>query len=182
MQRIAQLVFGRTTFQENEGDLKFSMHTKILFICMGNICRSPTAEGVVKEKLKAVGLDAQVLTDSAGTHDYHVGNPPDRRAQEAAKKRGYDLSGLRARQVNVRDFSEFDYVLAMDRDNHDMLMALCPEPLKQRVRLFLSFSRRYPDQEVPDPYYGGSQGFDQVLNMVEDAADGLIAAIRESRG
>lgn len=158
-------------------------HTKILFICMGNICRSPTAEGVVKEKLKAAGLAAQILTDSAGTHDYHVGRPPDRRAQEAAKKRGYDLSDLRARQVNVRDFSEFDYVLAMDHDNHEILMALCPEPLRYKVRLFLSFSSRYPDQVVPDPYYGGTQGFDLVLNMVEDAAEGLIAAIRaQQRG
>lgn len=144
---------------------------------MGNICRSPTAEGVLRDKLRSAGLLDRVRLDSAGTHDYHVGKAPDRRAQQAAKNRGYDLSSLRARQVSSRDFSEFDLILAMDRDNYQSLLQACPEPLRHKVRLFLSFSSRYADQEVPDPYYGGSQGFDRVLDMVEDAAEGLIATL-----
>jgi protein-tyrosine phosphatase len=152
--------------------------TSVLLICMGNICRSPTAEGVLRDKLEAAGLRDRVHLDSAGTHDYHVGKPPDGRAQEAARNRGYDLSTLRARQVNSRDFAEFDLILAMDQDNYGLLLNRCPESDRHKVRLFLSFSRQYADQEVPDPYYGGSQGFDHVLDMVEDAAEGVIAAIR----
>lgn len=147
----------------------------ILLVCMGNICRSPTAEGVLRHKLQAAGLLDRVRLDSAGTHDYHVGKAPDRRAQEAANRRGYDLSALRARQVSQRDFSDFDLVLAMDQDNYDSLLRACPREQRHKVRLFLSFSRRFTGQEVPDPYYGGSQGFDEVLDMVEDAAEGLIA-------
>ncbi|MEW5769698.1 MAG: low molecular weight protein-tyrosine-phosphatase [Pseudomonadota bacterium] len=151
----------------------------ILLVCMGNICRSPTAEGVLRDKLEAEGLLERVRLDSAGTHDYHVGKAPDGRAQEAAGRRGYDLSALRARQVALRDFEEFDYILAMDQDNYQSLMRVCPEPQRHKVRLFLSFSRRFADQEVPDPYYGGRQGFDLVLDMVEDAAEGLIATLRD---
>ena len=152
--------------------------TSVLLVCMGNICRSPTAEGVLHDKLEEAGLLDHVRLDSAGTHDYHVGKPPDGRAQEAARNRGYDLSALRARQVSVRDFSEFDLVLAMDQDNYQSLLRTCPEPDRHKVRLFLSFSQRYSNQEVPDPYYGGNQGFDHVLDMVEDGAEGLIASIR----
>ncbi len=150
----------------------------ILLVCMGNICRSPTAEGVLRDKLEEAGLLERVRLDSAGTHDYHVGKPPDRRAQEAARNRGYDLSALRARQVSSRDFSEFDLILAMDQDNYQSLLRQCPEPQRHKVRLFLSFSSQYANQEVPDPYYGGSQGFDHVLDMVEDAVEGLIATLR----
>lgn len=150
----------------------------ILLVCMGNICRSPTAEGVLRDKLEEAGLLERVHLDSAGTHDYHVGKPPDRRAQLAARNRGYDLSTLRARQVSNRDFSQFDLILAMDQDNYQSLLRQCPEPQRHKVRLFLSFSSQFTDQEVPDPYYGGSQGFDQVLDMAEDAAEGLIAALR----
>lgn len=153
----------------------------VLFVCMGNICRSPTAEGVLRAKVEAAGLRERVRLDSAGTHDYHVGKSPDRRAQEAALSRGYDLSPLRARQVNARDFVEFDLVLAMDRDNHASLLHMCPESERHKLRLFLSFSNRYAGQEVPDPYYGGSQGFDLVLDMVEDAAEGLIASLSQVR-
>lgn len=152
--------------------------TSILLVCMGNICRSPTAEGVLRDKLAAAGLLGRVRLDSAGTHDYHVGKPPDRRAQEAAGRRGYDLSHLRARQVRARDFSDFDLILAMDEDNYRNLLMLCPESQRHKVRLFMSFSRQYTDQEVPDPYYGGSQGFDLVLDMVEDAASGIIDSLR----
>ncbi|MCP5276976.1 MAG: low molecular weight phosphotyrosine protein phosphatase [Thiobacillus sp.] len=154
--------------------------SSVLLVCMGNICRSPTAEGVLRDKLEAAGLMDRVHLDSAGTHDYHVGKPPDRRAQEAARKRGYDLSALRARQVGMRDFSEFDLILAMDQDNFESLVRACPQELRHKVRLFLSFSSRFTGQEVPDPYYGGSQGFDHVLDMVEDASEGLIAALRQA--
>ncbi|OYY93533.1 MAG: phosphotyrosine protein phosphatase [Hydrogenophilales bacterium 28-61-23] len=152
--------------------------TSILFVCMGNICRSPTAEGVFRDKVNEAGLSSNVQIDSAGTHDYHIGKPPDRRAQEAALGRGYDLSGLRGRQVSARDFEEFDFVLAMDTDNLAILRQECPDHLRHKVRRFLSFSRRYRDLDVPDPYYGGGAGFEQVLDMVEDASEGLIEAIK----
>lgn len=154
---------------------------RVLFVCMGNICRSPTAEGVFRAQVKEAGLEAEVEIDSAGTMGAHAGEPPDSRAQEAARSRGFDLSDLRARQVNVFDFSRFDYVLAMDRDNLASLLRLCPPEFKHKVRLYLSFSRRYPNLEVPDPYYGGRLGFDQVLDMVEDAGKGLIREISSQR-
>lgn len=150
---------------------------KVLFVCMGNICRSPTAEGVFTHLVQASGLHGQIHIDSAGTHSYHVGAAPDNRAQAAAKGRGYDLSGLRGRQVVVKDFAEFDYVLAMDHDNMANLKRLCPDAHLDKVRLFLSFSSRFPGQEVPDPYYGGPRGFEHVLDMTEDAAKGLLAEI-----
>lgn len=152
--------------------------TKVLFVCMGNICRSPTAEGVFRRLVMEEGLEHLIHIDSAGTHDYHIGKPPDRRAQTAAAGRGYDLSPLRGRQVGHRDFSEFDYVLAMDQDNLANLQRVCPGDQRHKLRLFLSFSEQFKDQEVPDPYYGGAQGFDLVLDMVEDAARGLLQAIR----
>ncbi len=154
---------------------------KVLFICMGNICRSPTAEGVFRNKIRQADLSHSVKIDSAGTHGYHVGNPPDARAQEAAKKRGYDLSDLRGRQVSAADFETFDFILAMDRDNLTLLQQQCPAHLQHKVRRLLAFSKRYPNLDVPDPYYGGSSGFDRVLDMVEDAADGLLEEIKRSR-
>jgi protein-tyrosine phosphatase len=150
----------------------------ILFICMGNICRSPTAEGVFRDKVRDTGLANQIEIDSAGTHDYHIGKPPDGRAQEAARKRGYDLSTLRGRQVGLSDFERFDYILAMDQDNLSILLKQCPPHLKHKVRRLLSFSKRFPNLDVPDPYYGGRSGFEQVLDMVEDAAEGLIDDIK----
>ncbi|MEW5894059.1 MAG: low molecular weight protein-tyrosine-phosphatase [Pseudomonadota bacterium] len=152
--------------------------TKVLFVCMGNICRSPTAEGVFRRLVAEAGLEHRIQIDSAGTHDYHIGKPPDRRALTAAASRGYDLSPLRGRQVTPHDFAEFDYVLAMDRDNLADLQRLCPNDQRHKLRLFLSFSERFCNQEVPDPYYGGAQGFEQVLDMVEDAARGLLQALR----
>lgn len=146
-------------------------------VCMGNICRSPTAEGVLRRKAEAAGLAHLLRIDSAGTHDYHVGSAPDARAQKAALGRGYDLSALRGRHVSDQDFAVFDYVLAMDRDNFHNLQKRCPEQYKHKVRLYLAFSRRFPNLNVPDPYYGGSKGFEQVLDMVEDAAEGLLAEI-----
>lgn len=150
---------------------------RVLFVCMGNICRSPTAEGVFLHKVESAGLLDLISTDSAGTHDYHVGRAPDRRAQHAAQQRGYDLSGLRGRQVEPNDFQEFDYVLAMDRENLANLQRICPPQQQGKLSLFMEFSRNFGVREVPDPYYGGEQGFEQVLDMVEDAAEGLLEAI-----
>jgi protein-tyrosine phosphatase len=151
---------------------------KVLFVCMGNICRSPTAEGVFRYKVQHAALANEIYIDSAGTHAYHVGEPPDRRAQAAALKRGVDLSTQQARKVNVSDFSEFDYVLAMDEANHYDLMTLCPIEHRHKVRLFLDFAQHSPQREVPDPYYGGSNGFEIVLDLIEDAADGLLLNIQ----
>ncbi len=149
-------------------------------VCMGNICRSPTAEGVLRRLAREAAVHDALIIDSAGTHDYHIGKAPDDRAQEAAKQRGYDLSELRARQVSARDFLEYDYILAMDRDNLAALRRQCPPEHQHKVRLFLSFSERFPGHEVPDPYYGGRQGFDRVLDMVEDAARGLLDELRRA--
>lgn len=154
---------------------------KVLFVCMGNICRSPTAEGVFRYHVEMAGLAGRIQADSAGTHDYHIGEPPDRRSQVMAAKRGYDLSGLRGRQVSVEDFSEFDYVLAMDRHNLSILQQLCPPEHAHKVSLFLEFGRNFDVEEVPDPYYGGEKGFEYVLNLAEDAALGLLEEIRASR-
>lgn len=155
--------------------------TSILFVCMGNICRSPTAEGVFRALARAEGLADSLHIDSAGTHDYHVGAPPDRRAQAAASGRGYDLSELRGRQVSRDDFAAFDYVLAMDHDNLSNLERICPREHRHKLSLFLDFSERYPNRQVPDPYYGGGKGFELVLDMVEDASRGLLRRLREAR-
>jgi len=153
------------------------MH-KVLFVCLGNICRSPTAEGVFRAQVAAAGLSEVIGIDSAGTAAWHIGKAPDQRAQAAATRRGYDLTALRGRQVAVADFGEFDYILAMDRSNLADLLAQCPAEQRHKVRLFLSFSSQWQNHEVPDPYYGGADGFDQVLDMVEDAAHGLLSDIR----
>ena len=150
---------------------------KVLFVCMGNICRSPTAEGVFRHKVNLATLDSQISIDSAGTHAYHVGNPPDGRAQNAALKREVDLSDQRARRISVDDFIDFDYVIAMDESNRSALLAICPEEQAERIHLFLDFSS-CDATEVPDPYYGQGRGFEIVLNLVEDAADGLLKHIQ----
>ena len=150
----------------------------VLFVCMGNICRSPTAEGVFTKLVHDSGLAERLLIDSAGTHDYHVGKPPDDRAQRAALGRGVDISRLRARQVSRDDFEEFDHILAMDRDNLNGLLYLCPAQHQRKVRLFLEYAPNWTEREVPDPYFGGAQGFERVLSMVEDAARGLLVQIR----
>lgn len=151
---------------------------KVLFVCMGNICRSPTAEAVFKQCVAAAGLQDRILSDSAGTHDYHIGKPPDARAQQAALRRGYDMSALRARQVATSDFAEFDYVLAMDRHNLHLLKQQCTLENLHKILLFMAFSKNPEAGEVPDPYYGGALGFEQVLDMVEDAAQGLLRHIQ----
>ncbi len=150
---------------------------KILMVCTGNICRSPTAEGVLRDFVKRNSLEKSVQVDSAGTHDYHVGEPPDRRATAHARKRGYDISGLRARQVARRDFEEFDLLLAMDRGHLEILQRLSPPQHRGKLKLFLEYSG-LAEKEVPDPYYGVPEEFEQVLNMVEAASSGLIDHVR----
>lgn len=151
---------------------------KVLFVCLGNICRSPTAEGVFRRLLLEHGLAERVDVASAGTHAYHVGEPPDPRAQRAAARRGVDLSTKRGRQTAASDFHEYDYVLAMDRENYEHLTAKCPVVLRHKIRLFMEFAPGYGEPDVPDPYFGGTAGFDRVLDMIEDAASGLLAEIQ----
>ena len=154
------------------------MKIKVLFVCMGNICRSPTAEAVFRHCVEKAGLAQHIHIDSAGTHDYHIGDAPDPRTRLAAQQRGYDMSQLRGRQVEAEDFARFDYVLAMDEANLAILQRLRPRDAQSYLGLFLEFAERHTEREVPDPYYGGAQGFERVLDMVEDAAGGLLRHIR----
>ncbi|MGC9163103.1 MAG: low molecular weight protein-tyrosine-phosphatase [Thiomonas sp.] len=151
----------------------------VLFVCMGNICRSPTAEGVFRAKVRAAGLDGRVHIDSAGTHAFHVGSPPDRRSQRHASQRGYDLSSLRARAVEEADFARFDLLLAMDWDNLALLEQQCPPQYASRCRLFLSFAPHAPMAAVPDPYYGTERDFEQALDLIEQGCDGLLAFVEK---
>ncbi|MBI5277941.1 MAG: low molecular weight phosphotyrosine protein phosphatase [Burkholderiales bacterium] len=155
-------------------------HFAILMICMGNICRSPTAEGVFRHLVQQAGLQDRIRIDSAGTHDYHVGSPPDRRSTHHASLRGYDLSQLRARQVERADFERFDLVLAMDWDNYERLERLCPPGQEHRLRRLMEFAPPDSPEEVADPYYGSTDGFERVLNEVEAACAGLLAHVRQS--
>jgi protein-tyrosine phosphatase len=150
----------------------------VLVVCTGNICRSPTAHGVLRDLVREAGLHGAVRVDSAGTHDYHAGEPPDERAQAHALRRGYDLSGLRARQIEDADFEHFDLLLAMDRGHLRMLERQCPSEHRHKLRLFMEFAATASTREVPDPYYGGPDGFEQVLDLVEDAARGLVTRLR----
>ena len=159
--------------------MNYNKKIDVLFCCMGNICRSPTAQGVFRAMVETEGLSDWIGTDSAGTIDYRIGGKADRRARETALKRGVDLNDLRARQVNVQDFDRFDYVIAMDRSNYDDLMALCPSGAEERLHLFLDFAPDLPVREVPDPYYGGAAGFERVFDLVEEASRGLLQHIRE---
>ena len=155
---------------------------KVLFVCMGNICRSPTAEGVFRKVVSDANLDAVVFVDSAGTHAYHVNEPPDRRARAAAERRGFPLDNIRARRVNVDDFERFDYVLAMDEDNLLIIKESAPEHHRSKISLFLELADSVPILEVPDPYYGGTSGFERVLDLVESASHDLLEMlIREHK-
>lgn len=155
--------------------------TSVLFVCMGNICRSPTAEGVFRKVVTDAGLIDRIHIESAGTHAYHVGHPPDRRAEAAAHRRGFVLKNIRAKRVRDEDFETFDYILAMDRDNLEELVARAPREYSDRVHLFLEFAGSGRTLEVPDPYYGGPSGFELVLDLVEDASKGLLERIRSRR-
>lgn len=157
------------------------MAVRVLFVCMGNICRSPMAEGMFRKAVRDAGLEGQIETDSAGTHAYHIGSAPDPRAQSAARQRGADIGGLRGRKVEEADFDCFDYILAMDGDNLDRLRQRAPAHHQAKVRRLLSFSRKYPNLDVVDPYYGGAQGFEENLDMIEDAVQGLMREIKANR-
>ena len=153
---------------------------QILFVCMGNICRSPTAEGVFRKILEGHASEVSIRVDSAGTHAYHVGEPPDPRACRAAERRGIDLSTQRARRVTEDDFRVFNLVIAMDELNYALLLELSPPEHHERVRLFMDFAPQVGRRNVPDPYYGGSTGFEEVLDLVEEASLGLLAYLRGS--
>ncbi len=150
----------------------------VLFVCMGNICRSPTAEGVFRHFVQEAGLADRIKIDSAGTHAYHTGEPADRRASAAAERRGYSLADIRARRVQAEDFENFNYIVAMDRLNHVTLIDRADAEHHDKIRLFLEFSSAEED-EVPDPYYGGAAGFDRVLDLVEEASRGLLETLSD---
>lgn len=152
---------------------------RVLFVCLGNICRSPMAEGVFRKLVTDAGLADVIEIDSAGTHAYHVDEPPDPRAQAAVRRRGVDISGLHGRKAIAADFTRFDYVLAMDHENYEHLAALAPPQHAHKLRLFLEYATRCTERAVPDPYFGSANGFDRVLDMIEDAAAGLLAEVRQ---
>ena len=150
---------------------------RVLFVCLGNICRSPTAEGVFTSLVEAQGLDERIAADSAGTHGYNIGKAPDPRAQEVAAARGIDLSGMRARKIHRADFTKFDLLLAMDRANIDHMASLAPKGGEDRLGLLVDYAPKLGIDEVPDPYYGGRDGFEEVFDIVEAGTRGLLAAI-----
>ncbi len=152
---------------------------KVLFVCMGNICRSPTAEGVFYKLIKEKQLESTFILDSAGTHAFHIDEAPDFRAQKAARDRGINLSHLRARKVKMGDFEDYDYLLAMDDDNYEILINACPEQHTEKVQYFLGYAPQLKTLEVPDPYYGGDYGFEKVLDLLEEAAHGFINTLQE---
>lgn len=152
----------------------------ICFVCLGNICRSPTAEGVMRHQVAAAGLDGAIEIDSAGTGDWHVGEAPDARAQQAARARGYDLSALRARQIGDADFERFDLVLAMDGANLAALRKRCPPQYRGKVRLLMEFAGDGSAGDIADPYFGGARGFEQVLDQCEAACRGLLDSLCET--
>ena len=157
------------------------MSVCVLFVCMGNICRSPTAHALFRNAVTAAGLDDEITTDSAGTHAYHIGNPPDARATATALTRDIDMTGLRARQVCEADFEQFDYVVAMDRENLALLEASCPPAMLDRLSLMLDWAEGWGD-EVPDPYYGGDEGFFRVFDMLAEASQRLLTHIASRHG
>jgi len=153
---------------------------RILVVCMGNICRSPLAHGVIRQRLRDAGLERHVEVDSAGTHGYHVGAPPDERAQAAASRRGVDISDLRARGVLPEDFTGFDLILAMDDENLEALRRAADDAHHGKIHLFMEYAAGDTGRIVPDPYYGGPIGFERVLDLVEEATEGLLARLREA--
>ncbi|VVE21910.1 phosphotyrosine protein phosphatase [Pandoraea aquatica] len=154
--------------------------TSVLFVCMGNICRSPSADGIFRDRLAKAGLSDLIEVDSAGTHSYHIGHAPDERTQAAAKRRGYDLSALRARRVEASDFERFEWIVAMDDANVSALMARSPAAFRHKIVRLMDFATRHDATEVPDPYYGGAQGFETVLDYIEDGLDGLLVRLGQA--
>jgi protein-tyrosine phosphatase len=156
-----------------------SSQVRVLFVCTGNICRSPIAEAIFRKLVAESGMEEWIAADSAGTHGYHIGEPPDPRAQGAAAKRGYDLSALRARKVERADFQRFDLIVAMDRGHFTILSRMAQPSAAHKLRLMMAYASAFGEKEVPDPYYGGSEEFERVLDMLEDAARGLLESLRE---
>ncbi|MFK0375316.1 low molecular weight protein-tyrosine-phosphatase [Pandoraea sp. NPDC090278] len=154
--------------------------TSVLFVCMGNICRSPSADGIFRDRLAKAGLSDLVEVDSAGTHSYHIGHAPDARTQAAAERRGYDLSELRARRVEASDFERFEWIVAMDDANVSELTARSPAAFRHKIVRLMDFATRHDATEVPDPYYGGAQGFETVLDYIEDGLDGLLVRLGQA--
>lgn len=154
----------------------------VLFVCLGNICRSPSSEGLFRQCVEESGIGLDITIDSAGTADYHTGQPPDSRAIAAAGARGIDLRNLRARRVDRSDFERFDYIIAMDRHNYDDLLRLAPADYSGSIRLFLEYAENWQEREIPDPYYGGRDGFETVLDMIRDASLGLLSEIENAHG
>ena len=168
----------RRLLGKGDSDVNNDPKVSVLFVCMGNICRSPTAEGVFRHRVEAAGLTSSIRIDSAGTHAYHQGEAPDRRAQAAAERRGVSMAGQRARRVRDDDFEVFDLIIAMDRLNLETLKDRADAGQHERIRLMLEFSSAASVEDVPDPYYGGAAGFERVLDLVEDAAEGLLQHLR----
>lgn len=154
------------------------MSKRVLFVCMGNICRSPTAEGVFRAHLERLDPPLPVELDSAGTHGYHVGHPPDPRAAEAAARRGISLHGITARQLDVADFERFDLILCADEANRGRVEAMRPATSSAEIHMILDFADGADEREVPDPYYGGENGFERVLDLIESACEGLVRHLR----
>lgn len=150
----------------------------VCFVCLGNICRSPSAEAVMLHQVAEAKLGDRIVVDSAGTGDWHIGQPPDDRAQRAAKRRGYDLSSLRGRQIAAADFARFDLLIAMDDANAAALGEICPPEHRDKIRLLMEFATRDDSRVVVDPYFGGDDGFERVLDQCEDACEGLLKALR----
>ena len=159
--------------------MKSAQKTGVLFVCMGNICRSPTAEGIFRHFVEEASLGDSVNIDSAGTHAYHLNEPPDRRAQAAAERRGFSMSKIRARRISANDFERFEYIIAMDRDNQAYLIDHADAEYHEKIRLFLEYSSG-KETEVPDPYYGGAAGFERVLDLIEEASRGLLETLRKT--
>ena len=155
------------------------MMTKVLFVCMGNVCRSPSAQAVFQHMAEEAGLADMVRVDSAGTHAFHIGEAPDARAQAAARKRGYDLSGHVARQIRPEDFHDYDLILAMDWDNLAALQQQCPKAYQHKLMLLMRFANEFEEATVPDPYYGGPEGFNKALDYIEDACQGVLELVRK---
>ncbi len=154
--------------------ISLAMNTRVLFVCMGNICRSAMAEGVFRQMVRQAGLDDVVKVSSAGTHAFHAGEAPDKRAIAAAAKRGYDISDLRARQIEEREHEHHDLILAMDWDNLSLLQQSTPKSGHHKLQLLMRFATEHETATIPDPYYGNVQGFEQVLDYIEDACNGLL--------
>lgn len=178
---MARTTDSQTLCAQLSGKLQGGQGIAVLMICMGNICRSPTAHGVLEKMVADAGLAGRIHVDSAGTHGYHVGEPPDERAQAHAARRGYDLSAQRARRLTRRDFADHDLLLVMDDNNEQAARALCPPGSESRLHRLTDFCTTLQANEVPDPYYGGADGFDHVLDVVEDGCGGLMRLLIERR-